>query len=287
MTDNLKIILDEYADKFNCTAFISSDPIQIPHQYKRLQDIEITAFWTAILSWGNRTTIIKKATELFERMDNDPYRFIVNHSEKERQPFLSFKHRTFQADDALYFLEFFQQYYRTHESLEDAFLCPVQHVDVSKDKNVALNENAASGGDSLPDMVSLPGLTNVFSVERALTDFQPAFFSYDGAMKRTKKHIASPVSKSTCKRLNMFLRWMVRKDDRGVDFGLWNRISPADLMTPLDVHVERHARRLGLIERKQTDWLTVKELTGRLKEFDPVDPVRYDFALFGMGVMNY
>ncbi|MEM1325428.1 MAG: TIGR02757 family protein [Bacteroidota bacterium] len=251
--ETLKAYLNEAADRHNHTDFIDNDPISIPHQFSKLQDIEIIGFWTAMLAWGQRKTIINKANELVERMDGSPYDFILHHQEEDRKAFLTFKHRTFQPTDTLYFLEFLQQYYQQHESLETAFLPDGQRTD---------------------------------SVEASLIHFHHLFFSLPFAPQRTRKHLATPARKSTCKRLNMFLRWMVRQDDRGVDFGLWRRIEPHQLLIPLDVHVDRVARRLGLLRRKQTDWLSVLELTEQLRRFNANDPVRYDFALFGDGVLE-
>jgi len=250
----LSDLLNESVEKYNQPAFIQNDPISIPHQYTKLQDIEITAFWVAMFAWGQRVTIINKSTELFDLMDNAPYDFIVNHEEKDRERFLNFKHRTFQATDTLYFLEFFQQFYKTHSSLEQAFTSFIHSVD----KNV----------------------------ENGLAGFHEFFFDLPDSPKRTRKHVSTPKRNSTCKRLNMFLRWMVRKDKRGVDFGLWKNIKTSQLLIPLDVHVDRVARRFGLIQRKQTDWKTVLELTENLKQIDPNDPVKYDFALFGLGVLE-
>lgn len=250
----LKDYLDFQVEQYNSISFIEDDPISIPHRFSRLQDIEIIGFWVAMLAWGQRKTIINKANELINLMDNAPYDFVLNHEEKDREKLLSFKHRTFQATDTLYFLEFLQWFYRQNDSLETAFF-----PDTTK---------------------SCP------SVEAALIHFHELFFSLPNAPKRTRKHIATPARKSSCKRLNMFLRWMVRKDKRGVDFGLWQRISPSQLLMPLDVHVDRVARRLGLLERKQTDWLSVLELTENLREFDADDPVKYDFALFSIGVLE-
>jgi uncharacterized protein (TIGR02757 family) len=184
-------------------------------------------------------------------MGDDPYDFIKNHKESDKKRFLNFKHRTFQPADTLYFLHFLQKYYQENQSLEDLFA-------------VGYNKNQ--------------------EVRDSLIHFNKAFFDDNFAPHRTKKHISSPAKKSTCKRLNMFLRWMVRKDNKGVDFGIWQKISPKHLMIPLDVHVERQARNLGLLERKQRDWQTVEELTERLRQFSPEDPVRYDFALFGLGI---
>jgi uncharacterized protein (TIGR02757 family) len=254
MRTDLKDYLNDSVEKFNNRLFIDSDPISIPHRFSKLQDIEITAFWTAMLAWGQRKTIINNANKLFELMDNAPHDFILNHQEVDRQHFMDFKHRTFQPLDTLYFLEFLQHFYKKHNSLEEAFTLSVTDTDNY--------------------------------VENALIGFHELFFSLPNAPHRTRKHIANPLSKSTCKRLCMFLRWMVRKDKNGVDFGLWHKIPTSQLMMPLDVHVERQARRLGLIQRPQTDWLTVKELTENLRQFDPNDPVKYDFALFGMGILE-
>ncbi len=251
---SVEALLNHFADKFNSAAFIETDPILIPHSFSQKQDIEIMGFWVAMLAWGQRVTIINKARELIELMDGAPYDFILQHEEKDRKAFLQFKHRTFQATDTLYFLEFFQQYYRKNESLEDAF------------------------ARFLP-----PEAPNI---EAALKGFHELFFSLDNAPHRTRKHVSTPARKSSCKRLNMFLRWMVRQDDRGVDFGIWKKIKPSQLMMPLDVHVDRIARKLQLLQRKQTDWLAVKELTDKLRDIDPEDPVRFDFALFGMGVLE-
>ena len=252
MLTDLKDFLEKKVDAFNRPKFISQDPISIPHQFSSLQDIEIIGFWIAMLSWGQRKTILNKGAELIELMDGQPYDFVLNHQEKDRQRFAHFKHRTFNYTDTLYFLSFFQQYYRHHNSLEDAF---VRHLS--------------------PDDAT---------IKTALIGFHDSFFALDYAPQRTRKHVATPARKSRCKRLNMFLRWMVRKDEHGVDFGLWHQINPAQLMMPLDLHVERVARQLGLLQRKQTDWLAVEELTSALRQFDPTDPVKYDFALFGMSI---
>ncbi len=253
--DAIKALLDARVSLYNRPEFIAHDPIAIPHSFHKLQDIEIAGFWTAMLSWGLRKTILNKSRELFALMDNAPYDFILHHKEKDRQRFLDFRHRTFQATDTLYFLEFLQQYYRDHHSLEEAFL------------------------ESM-------NITGVFDMRTALTDFHTKFFNHPFAPTRTRKHISSPQNNSGCKRINMFLRWMVRDDECGVDFGLWKQIDKADLMIPLDVHVHRIARSLGLLTRPDAGWKSVEELTGILRTFDPADPVKYDFALFGMGVLE-
>jgi uncharacterized protein (TIGR02757 family) len=248
--DTLKPYLDGLVTQFNRPEFIENDPIAIPHRFSSLQDIEITAFWTAMLAWGQRKTILKSANTLFALMDNAPHDFIVNHQEIDRKNFLHFKHRTFQPTDTLYFLEFFQQYYRSHASLETAFYV----------------ENG--------------------SMDAILKQFHTNFFALMDAPDRTRKHVSTPANHSACKRLNMFLRWMVRKDENGVDFGVWNALKPSQLVIPLDVHVERVARKLGLIQRPKPDWQTAMELTENLRLFDADDPVKYDFALFGLGVLK-
>ena len=247
-------LLNSAVHEFNQPQFIELDPISIPHRFTRLQDIEIAGFWVAMLAWGQRTTIINKANDLLQRMDNSPYDFIINHQESDRKRFLDFKHRTFNATDTLYFLEFFQNYYKQYHSLEFAFSEGIGPKD------------SHTGG--------------------ALLSFHENFFSLECAPKRTRKHVATPIRNSSCKRLNMFLRWMIRKDNKGVDFGCWNSISPSQLLMPLDVHVDRVARQFGLIKRKQTDWKTVLELTETLRGLDPEDPVKFDFALFGLGVLQ-
>lgn len=250
--ESLKEFLDQKVEQYNQPGFITYDPISIPHRFSKKQDIEISGFFAAILAWGQRKTIINKCLELFQLMDNAPHEFLMNHQESDLRPFLNFKHRTFNDVDTLYFIHFLSWFYRNHESLEEAFL---------------------------------KGQTGrIDAMESILTQFHQVFFSLEDAPSRTKKHIATPARKAACKRINMYLRWMVRSDDKGVDFGLWNRISPAQLICPCDLHVDRVGRKLGLITRKQTDWLTALELTQKLREFDPLDPVKYDFALFGLGI---
>jgi uncharacterized protein (TIGR02757 family) len=262
MTDNLKDFLDAKVSQYNRPEFIENDPVSIPHLFTQRQDIEIMGFWAATLAWGQRVTIIKKCKELIGLMDGAPYDFIINHEEPDLKKLLSFKHRTFNDIDTLYFINFFRYHYERFESLEDAF--------VPKPPN-PLSERTPLEKEEL-------------KVESALNNFRSYFFSLPDFPHRTKKHVSSPSQKSTCKRLNMFLRWMVRKDDNGVDFGIWSKIKPADLICPCDLHVERVARKLRLIARKQTDWQTAVELTENLRRFDAVDPVKYDFALFGLGI---
>ena len=279
--ENLKQTLDEYVERFNRPDFITDDPISIPHRFSKPQDIEITAFWTAILAWGQRKTIINSANRLFEYMDNAPYDFIKNHQETDRKRFENFKHRTFQPIDALYFLEFLQQFYQKNNSLETAF---ARHL---ADGGADVEESKDFENDKKVDFthqVCTALKKTTPSVSTALIGFHKDFFDLPDVPHRTRKHVATPLSKSTCKRLCMFMRWMVRQDDKGVDFGIWRTIKPSQLLMPLDVHVERHARRLGLLTRPQTDWQTVLELTDNLRQFDPADPVKYDFALFGIGI---
>lgn len=250
MIENLKAFLDSKVTQYNQPDSIKNDPVSIPHLFTRKQDIEIMGFWAATLAWGQRITIINKCKELIGLMDGAPYDFITNHQEPDLKRLLHFKHRTFNDTDTLYFISFFRHHYANYESLEDAF------IPQSRENNV----------------------------EDCLNHFRNYFFSLPDYPHRTKKHVSSPSQKSTCKRLNMFLRWMVRKDNCGVDFGIWNKIKPSDLIMPCDLHVDRVARKLKLIDRKQTDWQTAVELTERLREFDPQDPVKYDFALFGLGI---
>ncbi len=254
MASNLSLydLLETKADEFNRPAFIEFDPICIPHAYQKPQDIEISGLIAATLAWGQRKTIINKCKEFFGLMDNAPHDFILHHQEHDLMPFLNFKHRTFNATDALYFIAFLRHYYQHHASLENAFAQAILSEDTD--------------------------------VEKGLVNFHQLFFCLPDYPVRTRKHLATPARNSACKRLNMYLRWMVRQDDRGVDFGLWSNIKPAQLICPCDLHVDRVARRLGLIQRKQTDWRTAVELTQNLRHFDPTDPVKYDFALFGIGI---
>lgn len=248
-------LLEEKAEQYNRPDFIPFDPVSIPHRFTLKQDIEIMGFWAAVLAWGQRKTIINKCLELSALMDNAPYDFVKNHQDNDLKVFSTFKHRTFNETDTLYFLHFFQEYYLQNESLEDAFARFVKSTD----------DNIENG---------LIGFHDLFA--------DSAYFP-----TRTRKHIATPKRKSSCKRLNMFLRWMVRRDDKGVDFGIWNNISPSQLVCPCDVHVDRVGRMLGLIQRPVTDWQTAVELTKSLKQLDPNDPVKYDFALFGLGIEGF
>ena len=252
---NLKEFLDSKVDEYNQPNFIANDPICIPHLFTKKQDIEIMGFIASILAWGQRKTIINKCKELIDRMGGNPYDFILNHQENDLKSLLGFKHRTFNDTDLLYFVEFFKYHYTRFVSLEDAFLIGQEKV-----------------------------LPNQISIEKSLNEFKQYFFSLPDFPLRTKKHLSSPAQKSTCKRLNMFLRWMVRKDKKGVDFGIWNRIAPSQLICPCDVHVERVARKFHLITLDKLTWKAAVELTDNLLLLDGDDPVKYDFALFGLGV---
>jgi uncharacterized protein (TIGR02757 family) len=269
MIENLKAFLDSKVAQYNRPDFIKNDPVSIPHLFSKKQDIEIMGFWAATLAWGQRVTIINKCKELITLMDGAPYDFIINHEEPDLKKLLHFKHRTFNDIDTLYFISFFRYHYSHYKSLEEAFTSTVILSD-SEESDLRKILHYAQGDNSV--------------VESCLNNFRSYFFSLPDYPHRTKKHVSSPSQKSTCKRLNMFLRWMVRKDDGGVDFGIWNNLKPADLIMPCDLHVDRVARKLKLINRKQTDWQTAIELTEHLREFDPIDPVKYDFALFGLGI---
>lgn len=254
MKNDLRKFLDKKVELYNQPSFIKNDPISIPRQFTKKQDIEIAGFFAALFSWGNRTTIIHKSNELMQLMDNEPYAFCLQHSDADLKKLLSFKHRTFNATDLLYFVSFFNMHYSKQHSLESAF-------------TQWMNKRDAT-------------------VENALNGFYHYFFSLTDVPPRTRKHIAAPEKDSSCKRLNMFLRWMVRRDKAGVDFGIWDNIHPPQLVCPLDVHVARVARQLGILKRKIPDWQAALELTSFLRTLDKADPVKYDFALFGTGVME-
>ena len=282
---DLKEFLDVKVDLYNQPDFIENDPICIPHKFKLKQDIEIMGFWAAMLAWGQRKTIINKCNELIQLMDGAPYDFIINHKDTDLKRFAGFKHRTFNDTDTLYFLEFFKQHFTEHDSLESAFMPPSETQKIPEFRNDFVghpsNESNANKYSSSPCYVSE---LESRVVENSLNYFRSYFSSSQDFPRRTIKHVSSPLQKSACKRLNMFLRWMVRDDNRGVDFGIWKSIRPADLICPTDLHVERVARKLKIITRKQVDWQTAIELTQNLRQFDPTDPIKYDFALFGLGI---
>lgn len=249
--DDIKQLLNEKADQYNRPAFIEDDPISIPHLFNKKEDIEISGFLAAAIAWGQRPVIIRNARLLMEWMDFAPYDFIINATEKDLAHFNKFKHRTFNGVDCIYFLKGLKVIYQNHDGMEAVFT--QAWVD--------------SGGD----------------MGEAISLFRSIFFEYSEP-GRSSKHFANPSSGSSAKRLNMFLRWMVRKDDKGVDFGLWENISPSVLCCPLDVHTGNVSRGLGILHRNANDWKAVMELTTFLKSLDPADPVRYDYALFGLGM---
>lgn len=248
----IKDFLDEKARQYNHPDFIATDPITIPHRFAKKEDIEIAGFLTAILAWGQRPTILKNAGYLMDSMDRKPYEFILQFSEDDLLPFQRFVHRTFNAEDCRVFLYALQHIYRNHGGLEKVF-----HA----------------------------GFKKYGHMEGAIHYFRNVFFE-QVLPGRTGKHIADPLKNSSAKRICMFLRWMIRKDKAGVDFGIWKSISPAVLYAPLDLHSGNTARKLGLLTRKQDDWKAVSELTACLTKFDPEDPVKYDFALYGLGVFE-
>lgn len=247
---DVKAFLDERHLMYESPEFIKEDPILIPKQFSAKEDIEISAFLTATIAWGNRRSIINNANRLMSIMDHSPAAFIKEASETELKRCEGFVHRTFNDTDLLFFIAALRNIYLNHGGLEDVF-------------------SAAFRQDGRAD--------------KAISSFRTVFFELEHP-HRTGKHVANPDKGSSAKRINMFLRWMVRSADRGVDFGLWSGISPADLEVPLDVHTGNVARKLVILKRKQNDRKSVEELMGVLKNFDPIDPVKYDFALFGAGV---
>jgi uncharacterized protein (TIGR02757 family) len=258
--EKLKEFLDKKSREYNQPFFIKDDPVSIPHLFTKKQDIEIAGFFAATFAWGNRKSIINSCSRLFKLMDDAPHDFIMQATGNDKQRmarFFKFSHRTFNDSDLFTFFSFLHYHYhvRGEQSLETAFTKWMS----TGDENV---ENALNGF-----------YTYFFNDQ---IDFEP----------RTKKHIAAPFRKSACKRLNMYLRWMVRQDKNGVDFGIWRHISPAQLVCPLDIHVARVARHFRLLGEKQNGWNAAVSLTNQLKKFDPVDPVKYDFALFALGSME-
>lgn len=248
----LKDFLEEKYRQYNCPGFIESDPVVIPHMFSNEPDIEISAFLSAIIAWGQRKTIIKNARLMMDLMDNSPSEFIMQATIPDIEAIRNFKHRTFNGEDLAYFLRSLQNIYRNHGGLRNVF------------ESLYLKER---------------------SVFHSICRFRDLFLSVSQP-GRTTRHISNPAAGSSAKRINMFLRWMVRKDKNSVDFGIWNRIRTEDLRIPLDVHTGNVSRKLGLLQRRQDDWKAVEELTGKLRTFDEKDPVKYDFALFGLGVFE-
>lgn len=246
----VKELLDVKVEQFNSTDFIQTDPIQLPHRFAKKQDIEIIGFLVATIAWGNRTMIIKNGERLIDIMGNEPHQFILNYSPS----FISnsdFVHRTFNKVDLDFFFSALNKIYSNNEGLENCF---------------SINEEC-------------PG------VKGRIINFRSKLLEVPHE-KRSEKHLSNPANKSAAKRLNMFLRWMVRKDEKGVDFGIWNNIDPSELYLPLDVHTGNIARKLKLLKRKQNDWVALEELMQKLRKMDSDDPVKYDFALFGLGAFD-
>jgi hypothetical protein len=301
----LKAFLEKKARQYNHPSFIPTDPISVPHRFSKKEDIEIAGLFAAVFAWGNRTTIIRKSNELMEALDEAPHDFIMNHRPRDLKRLLQFRHRTFNSTDLLYFIRYLRYHYEENASLETAFI-PSEAESVfnsSSPGSSGISLTSPASGFSKTELIppasrssktepvssETPLLSTVSgndNMKQGLCSFYTRFFSLEDAPQRTQKHIATPQKNAACKRLNMYLRWMVRRDKNGVDFGLWNKISPADLICPVDLHVARVARQLGLISRKQTDWATALELTEALREMDEEDPVKFDFALFGLGVFE-
>ncbi|NLE34916.1 MAG: TIGR02757 family protein [Bacteroidales bacterium] len=248
----LKEFLDQRVDLYNRPSFIGLDPVSIPHRFTLKEDIEIAGFLAATIAWGNRVAILKSADRILTFMGNTPYDFVINHRDRDLKGIDGCIHRTFNAEDFIYFIEALKYIYLEKGGMETVF--------------------ARHQTDN--------------SLQPAIHEFGKVFFELPHNA-RTRRHLSDPLKGSAAKRINMFLRWMVRKDDRRVDFGLWNSISPAVLSCPLDVHSGNVARKLGLLTRKQSDAKAVAELDTRLRELDPADPVKYDYALFGLGVFEH
>jgi len=247
--EQIKKLLDEKYAQYCNEEFIALDPVQIPHYFNKKEDIEIAGFLSASIAWGQRPVILRNAKTLMNIMEFDPYYFIMHHSPADLLAFENFRHRTMLSEDIKFFMRALQNIYQNHGGLENVF-----------------NRGYLKGG-----------------LKQALIELNQVFFSIDHP-KRTRKHISNPAKNSAAKRLNMFLRWMVREDQSGIDFGIWKKIPASDLMLPLDVHTARNARELGLLKRKSNDWKAVIEVSDHLRQLDPKDPIKYDFALFGMGI---
>jgi len=248
----LRDFLESKYQSFNVSAFVDDDPVSIPHRYNLKQDIEVAAFLTATISWGNRKSIINSASRMMELMQDAPYDFVMNHSPRDLKSLQGFVHRTFNADDLSDFIRALKNLYSDRASMEDYF-----------------TDSIASNGKTT----------------HAISEFKQQFFSVPHAA-RSEKHVSDPLAGSSAKRINMFLRWMVRSDKNNVDFGIWKNIAPAHLSIPLDVHSGNVARQLGMLKRKQNDARAVEELDSVLRKLDPTDPVKYDYALFGLGAIE-
>lgn len=250
--DNLKTFLDEKVELYNSPNFIEADPISIPHRFSRKEDIEIAAFLAATIAWGNRKAIIKSADKMMKLLDESPFDFVMNHSAKDMARLKGFVHRTFNAEDLAHFIRSMRFIYTEKGGLEKVFANALKKQD---------------------------------NPQAAISSFKKIFFEIEHPL-RTRKHVSDPMTGSSAKRINMFLRWMVRNDKRGVDFGLWKKIPTSVLSIPLDIHTGNIARKLGMLQRKQNDWKAVEELDAVIRSFDPEDPVKYDFALFGLGAIE-
>ncbi|OZV68646.1 TIGR02757 family protein [Winogradskyella aurantia] len=250
-TKELKDFLDSKVALYNHPKFLETDPIQVPHDFSNKEDIEISGFLTATIAWGNRKSIINNAKKMMELTDNAPFDFIINHKKKDLDVLQSFVHRTFNGDDLVQFVKSLKHIYEHHDGLEAVFS---RHAEAK-------------------------------SLQNAIHEFKKVFFETPH-LQRTKKHVSDPLKNSAAKRINMYLRWMIRQDNAGVDFGIWKSLSPAQLSCPLDVHSGNVARKLGLLNRKQNDAKALAELDKNLRRLDPHDPVKYDFALFGLGVFE-
>lgn len=248
---DLKSFLDDKVLQYNNPKFIESDPIQVPHQFSKKEDIEISGFLTATIAWGNRKSIITNAKRMIQLMDNAPYDFVINHQDIDLKRLLPFVHRTFNGEDFIQFVVSLKHIYLNHNGLESIFSKHAQKQ----------------------------------SMQLSISKFKTHFFEIEH-LSRTEKHISDPLKNSAAKRINMFLRWMVRQDQKGVDFGIWKSLSPSQLSCPLDVHSGNMARKLGLLIRKQNDAKALMKLDNNLRKLDPIDPVKYDFALFGLGVFE-
>lgn len=248
--EELKEYLDFKSDQYNNLNFIETDPIQIPHRFSIKEDIEISGFLAATIAWGNRKMIIKNATHMMGLMGNSPFDFIMSATDRQIASIDRMVHRTFNTEDFRYFIKSLKNIYMHHEGLEGVF------------------SNREVG-----------------DVQNRISAFKKVFFEIDH-QQRTTKHISDPMKGSSSKRINMFLRWMCRKDSKGVDFGIWKKIAPSELSCPLDIHSGNVARTLGILKRTQNDQKALQELDASLRMFDSEDPVKYDFALFGLGVFE-
>lgn len=237
------------AEQYENPIFLESDPIQLPHRFSQKEDIEIVGFLISTIAWGNRKSIIKSGERLLEIMEQDPFEFIKTYNSGNLEH-SSFVHRTFNVTDLDFYFRSIQNIYKTG-SLESAF-----------ENKLAIN-----------------------GAQGRIISFRTKFMEIEH-LDRSHKHLSNPAKNSAAKRLNMYLRWMTRDAKKGVDFGIWKTIPTSELYLPLDVHTSNNARRLGLLTRKQDDWKALEELMAQLQLMDPIDPVKYDFALFGLGAFE-